>query len=202
MERSQALSGASAGLQPPHPLTYIDPPQDWWQGVPLWFDDLGEHKKLLFDSVINLNAKVVLETGTRWGNSTRILASALAKTGGKLWTMDIDLPTNNWPSVYPPACPTTFLHGSSLYLPWNQPIDLLFLDGDHTYAVVVRELEQFHPFMKPGGMILLHDTAHPEYREQIHAAMMQYCTNHNTPYWFVQSGHGMGIIGCPPRRKA
>jgi predicted O-methyltransferase YrrM len=36
-------------------------------------------------------------------------------------------------------------------------IDLLFIDGDHTYEGVKKDFEMYEPFVKNGGMIVLHD---------------------------------------------
>jgi predicted O-methyltransferase YrrM len=36
-------------------------------------------------------------------------------------------------------------------------IDLLFIDGDHTYGGVKKDFEMYEPFAKDGGMIVLHD---------------------------------------------
>lgn len=40
---------------------------------------------------------------------------------------------------------------------WNKQIDLLFIDGSHTYEDVKKDFELFYPWVKPGGLILLHD---------------------------------------------
>jgi predicted O-methyltransferase YrrM len=37
------------------------------------------------------------------------------------------------------------------------PIDLLFLDGDHTYEGTKAAFERFVPWMRGGGLIVLHD---------------------------------------------
>lgn len=39
----------------------------------------------------------------------------------------------------------------------HQSIDLLFIDGDHTYEGVKRDLEMYRPMVRPGGIIALHD---------------------------------------------
>jgi predicted O-methyltransferase YrrM len=36
-------------------------------------------------------------------------------------------------------------------------IDLLFIDGDHTYGGVKKDFEMYEPLVKDGGMIVLHD---------------------------------------------
>jgi len=39
----------------------------------------------------------------------------------------------------------------------NAPLDLLFIDGDHTYDGVKRDFEMYSPFVRPGGIIAFHD---------------------------------------------
>jgi predicted O-methyltransferase YrrM len=39
----------------------------------------------------------------------------------------------------------------------GQPIDLLFIDGDHAYESVKRDFELYTPLVRPGGTIALHD---------------------------------------------
>jgi MMP 1-O-methyltransferase len=41
---------------------------------------------------------------------------------------------------------------------WSQPVSLLWIDGDHEYESVKRDLEQWHPFLLPDAAVALHDT--------------------------------------------
>jgi predicted O-methyltransferase YrrM len=40
---------------------------------------------------------------------------------------------------------------------WNRPIDLLFIDGDHSLAGVKRDWRDWGRFVVPGGVVLFHD---------------------------------------------
>jgi predicted O-methyltransferase YrrM len=44
---------------------------------------------------------------------------------------------------------------------WQAPIDLLFLDGDHSYESVRRDFADWAPKIRPGGYLVMHDVVHP-----------------------------------------
>ena len=48
----------------------------------------------------------------------------------------------------------------SAALDWKdpEPLDFLYLDGDHRYGPVRRDFEDWQGFVRPGGVILLHDS--------------------------------------------
>lgn len=48
---------------------------------------------------------------------------------------------------------------------WTQPIDLLFLDGDHSPAGARLGYESWEPFLKVGGMLAVHNSADRPYAE-------------------------------------
>lgn len=41
---------------------------------------------------------------------------------------------------------------------WNRPIDLIFIDGDHSYEGVRADWELFLPHMSPFGLVAFHDS--------------------------------------------
>jgi hypothetical protein len=50
------------------------------------------------------------------------------------------------------------IHGKSLEVPIpNEPLDLLFIDGDHGYEPCRRDVERYAPHLKPRGFMVLHD---------------------------------------------
>jgi predicted O-methyltransferase YrrM len=46
-------------------------------------------------------------------------------------------------------------------LGWRGAIDLLFLDGDHSYAAVTQDFADWAPKVRPGGFLVMHDVVHP-----------------------------------------
>jgi len=65
----------------------------------------------------------------------------------------------------------TVIVGDSHYLPtWialveelgGRPVDVLFIDGDHTYEGVRQDYEMYAPLVRPGGLVAFHDiVTHP-----------------------------------------
>jgi hypothetical protein len=103
----------------------------------------------------------VVEIGVREGHSTRAILAGLAVNGGHLWSIDKDDCTG----VY--SGPRwTFIQGNSLTEPErildatsmrsnNVWIDLLLIDGDHTYHGCLSDLTNFGKYAK---VIAVHDT--------------------------------------------
>lgn len=40
---------------------------------------------------------------------------------------------------------------------WNEEIDFLFIDGDHSYEGVLQDWKEWTPHVRPGGRVALHD---------------------------------------------
>lgn len=53
----------------------------------------------------------------------------------------------------------TLIDGSShLHGPlWTKSLDVLIIDGDHTYAGALQDLRDFAPHVKPGGLLIMDD---------------------------------------------
>jgi predicted O-methyltransferase YrrM len=43
----------------------------------------------------------------------------------------------------------------------SEPVDFLFIDGDHSYGGVSRDLEMYGPLVRSGGLIAFHDIVPP-----------------------------------------
>ena len=55
--------------------------------------------------------------------------------------------------------------GHEVAATWTETIDLLFLDGDQSYDAVQATYRSWSPFIKPGGIIAVHNSAPGEYEE-------------------------------------
>jgi predicted O-methyltransferase YrrM len=45
---------------------------------------------------------------------------------------------------------------------WREPVDLVFIDGDHSEAGCRRDWELWSPFIAPHGIVLFHDAVGPQ----------------------------------------
>ena len=139
----------------------------------------------LYDVAKSLRAEqpVVVEIGSWLGKSSMVLAKALlAKKSPRLYCIDPFNGDGDAPSktlFYRQAdarvsLKQKFLANMRKYnvehliqvLPgysydlvntFAEPIDFLFLDGNHEYAATLRDFEEWSPLLRPGGSIALHD---------------------------------------------
>jgi len=125
--------------------------------------------------VRDLQPKVVVEIGTANGGTLFLWATLMHPMG---CVISIDLPGGTHGGGYPYW--KTWLynsfgrkrgdvrllrgdsHASSMRkklerILAGRAIDFLFIDGDHTYAGVVKDFEMYSPLVRLGGMIALHD---------------------------------------------
>jgi predicted O-methyltransferase YrrM len=131
----------------------------------------------LVSDVKTLNPKTVLEIGTHRGG-TLYLWTRLAQPDATI--ISIDLPGGKFGGGYSPfripiyrrfareRQPIYLLradsHANSTLqetqrLLANRAIDLLFIDGDHTYDGVKKDWEMYSPLVRLGGLIVFHDIA-------------------------------------------
>jgi len=90
----------------------------------------------------------------------------------------------------------------------GQEIDLLFIDGDHSYQGVVKDFECYSPLVRKGGIIGLHDIAEDyktRYGKQTHSDVgeipkfwkeikTQFSTTKELVEDTEQDGFGIGVI--------
>ena len=131
----------------------------------------------LCEEVRQLKPKVVVEIGTAKGG-TLYLWSRLAQPGGTV--ISIDKPGE--PGSVRPVMRSVYrsfgkkrgvkvitldcdshspqTHAELEQLLQGQPIDFLFIDGDHSYEGVKSDFHDYRRLMAPNGVVAMHDVAH------------------------------------------
>lgn len=133
----------------------------------------------------------VLEIGVHCGISTTALLSGLEENGGHLWSVD----------VHPSCRYVWYGHPQwTFFCPWSGdevkpdlPLDVAFIDGDHTFEAVIKDLSFVLPKMKSGGMILCHDadsSSFPSVRNAIDA----FCNGYSLRHELHKGSHGLEVI--------
>jgi predicted O-methyltransferase YrrM len=113
----------------------------------------------LFELVLEMKPEVVFEIGVHNGFSTNTILSALENNKkGKLYAIDkLDF-SNNIAEDLKPYCEFMVADSKEFYKTWDsKEIDILHIDGDHSYTMCKSDYENYYPFVKPGGYILIHD---------------------------------------------
>lgn len=104
-------------------------------------------------------AAKVIELGVRTGNSTSAFLAAL-EGRGELWSVDVNPPLV--PDYWLDLPNWHFLQADDIsaqaldFCP--DRVDVLFIDTSHYYEHTMAELKMYVPKVRPGGVVLLHDT--------------------------------------------
>jgi hypothetical protein len=92
--------------------------------------------------------QVYLEVGVDKGKSLSI-AKMVAEEGVEIHGVDINVD---------PHVPGTFFHShDSTSLNLGKSVDVIFIDGDHTYEGCKADIDNWFPQMAKGGVMLFHD---------------------------------------------
>lgn len=137
---------------------------------------LGPSAWLLHGLIRSLAPDVVVEIGSARGWSACHIGLALRENvRGKLYAIDPHSSTEwNDSGGYDATLPALRRHLAAMGLDsyveivradsrtaakdWNRPIDLIFIDGDHSYDGVKADWELFSPFLTTTGVAIFHDT--------------------------------------------
>lgn len=92
--------------------------------------------------------QVYLEVGVDKGKSLSV-ARMVAKDGVDV--VGVDLRDD------PKVPGTYFIHDDSRIAIYSKPINVIFIDGDHTYEGCKADIDNWYPQMAPKGVILFHD---------------------------------------------
>jgi predicted O-methyltransferase YrrM len=136
---------------------------------------LGDSAWILYGIARSLKPEVCVEIGSARGKSACFIGLALRENGsGCLYAIDPHSPTswNDSDSVDTFSTINSNINtlglsrqievvrstSQSAAASWSRPIDLLFIDGDHSYDGVKSDWELFSPHMTEFGIVVFHDT--------------------------------------------
>lgn len=101
------------------------------------------------------------EIGMRNGLSTMAFLMAADETNGRVYSMDVDPCPQGQHNIREVglAVNHTFIHANSQTgeVEFPEPLDILYIDGDHSYEGVKADYELHAPKVRPGGLIFFHD---------------------------------------------
>lgn len=146
----------------------------------------------------------IIELGVRGGNSAAAFLAGIERgragrqVSGELWSVDIDKPDTpaEWNSL-------PFWHlmvaddTSPDAVAWcPDDADVLFIDTSHYYDHTRAELRLYVPKVRPGGVVLLHDTDPAEWPD-VSRALNDYCPGQGLDWYDHPGWHGLGVIEVP-----
>lgn len=163
----------------------------------IWSDIQG-HLETFVSTAVEMDAKKIIELGTRGGVSTSAWLYALEQTGGHLWAVDIapapEFESPHWTFIQGDDCSPAVLN----QLPYD--VDIVFIDTSHHYDHTIRELELYLPRVRSGGYIMLHDTeldypdGGPSIQYPVKKAIGTFCMDHSLTWTNHEHSYGLGII--------
>ncbi len=175
------------------------------------------HLPFAHDLIASLKPRVLVELGTHYGESYFGFCQSVVETDSACRCYAIDTWRGDahsleygddvydevkqynaeWYSAFSTLLRTTFDESVSLFP--DESIDLLHIDGLHTYAAVKHDWETWFSKVSPGGIVILHDTAarHADFGvwklwEEISPEFESFEFHHY---------HGLGLIRKPGPRK-
>lgn len=175
---------------------------DYEERLASWSDIQG-HMEFLRETAASHRDPVIIELGTRSGNSTSAFLAGIAARGGHLWSVDVNDPVvpEGWLALrYWHFLKADDMSGrAQKWLPAK--CDVLFVDTSHELEHTFGELRLYMPRVKPGGVALFHDTQLP--REEgnpdtvpgyVAEALDRYCAEAGLAWEDRPGSFGLGII--------
>ena len=141
--------------------------------------DSDRHFVTLYAMSLASRGKVFVELGVREGHTSEPLHEAARLNGGRLWSVDINEPTEYRP---PTDSSYKFVKQDSIKFleewPKEKKMDVVFVDDWHSYPHVKRQLELLDQCVGPSSIILLHDLMYGNTDPFYHADL-----EHAGPQW-------------------
>lgn len=131
----------------------------------------------------------VLEIGVFEGETSVKMIEALPY-GGKYTGIDINDYLNHDLNSF--GADVEFILGESIQVMQGmdpEQFDLIFVDGDHSWANILPEFKEIERMIKPGGIMAYHDTIHiPDVKK-----LMEYASQYNYNVITLNTSEGRGL---------
>lgn len=171
----------------------------WYKDIPGWMN-----YEQVFDLIIeqSKDGDTIVETGTWFGASACYFGVAAFNSGKKLKfiTIDIDKQYQEY-AEFPgalisrsekirenikPLKNVTYIEGDSLELSTtfkDNSLRAVFLDADHTYPFVKKEISLWFPKVMKGGVLSGHDVDWPGVKQ----AVDEFCVENKLTYQIINT---------------
>ena len=135
---------------------YIDPEVDIVNSHPQVTQQVRAELMDFLNLLMENDVENVLQIGLGHWGSTHFILSLLVD---HITTVEYD---EEFINRYQPEMDMSFetvLHGDSTVIcdEIDQQFDVVFIDGNHSYEYVKKDLENYYPKVKDGGIVALHD---------------------------------------------
>ena len=139
------------------------------EGLKNWKRAMRSYVFTLHELVFEIRPEYVLEVGTQLGQSTKSMLLAMGQNKfGKLISVDHKRRSDILDVEYPDLKEYChFIKGSSHdpltlqavkdVLPEGKLLNIILIDGGHSYDDVKADYYDYYPLVKDGGLIILHD---------------------------------------------
>jgi len=182
------------------------------------FSTWVDHLPFGYDIVAALRPRVLVELGTQAGVSYFCFCQAAAEQGVELRAHAVDTFRGDahtagyderiWNEVsahnaahyagFSTLHRMLFEEAAPLFAP--ESIDLLHIDGYHTYEAVRADFELWWPRVRPGGLVLLHDVAARILDFGAYRYFAELARDHEA--FLFHHGFGLGVVAKPGPRPA
>jgi predicted O-methyltransferase YrrM len=122
----------------------------------------SEYAMFLYLLIKSQKLKKVVEIGVDRGYSTRFLCHAAKEIGGEVISVDKEVNEGLKSELGGLADYWRFVNkdSSTAGNEWDEgEIDLIFVDGDHSFQGCNKDIEAWWPHIRVGGYMILHDYA-------------------------------------------
>ena len=147
---------------------------------------------------------VYVEIGVRYGKSLTV--AAMMAPEAKLYGIDIEDPPGRqkyFDEIGLTERGVKYFHSDSVEVAkdWKIPIDVLFIDGDHSKEGVERDIKAWSKHVKPGGWILFHDydSTSPGVVTAVNNLLVLHDDYHN--FFSVRENYMSSIAGIQKRKE-